>query len=58
MEKKYILTEKTKEFKGHTLYRIQAVKDFSDVKKDTLGGWIESEKIYHKMVIVGSVVRL
>lgn len=44
MEKKYILTEKTKEFKGHTLYRIQAVKDFGEVKKGDLGGWIESEK--------------
>ena len=44
MEKKYILTEKTKEFRGHTLYRIQAVKDFGDVKKGDLGGWIESEK--------------
>lgn len=44
MEKKYILTEKTKEFKGHTLHRIQAVKDFGHVKKDDLGGWIESEE--------------
>ena len=44
MDKKYILTEKTKEFKGHTLYRIQAVKDFGDVKKGDLGGWIETEK--------------
>lgn len=33
MEKKYILTEQTKEYKGYTLYRIQAVKDFGDVKK-------------------------
>ena len=38
------MTEKTKEFKGHTLYRIQAVKDFGEVKKGDLGGWIESEK--------------
>lgn len=38
------MTEKTKEFKGHTLHRIQAVKDFGHVKKDDLGGWIESKK--------------
>lgn len=44
MEKKYILTEKTKEYNGHTLHRIQAIKDFGDVKKGDLGGWIESEK--------------
>ena len=43
-EKKYILTEETKELFGRTLYRIEAARDFSDVKKGDKGGWIESEK--------------
>lgn len=43
MEKKYILTDRTKEVDGHTLHRIQAVKDFGNVKSGDLGGWIESE---------------
>ena len=44
MEKKYILTEETKEVGGHILHRIQAVRDFDDVQKGDLGGWVESEK--------------
>ena len=41
--KKYVLTDKTKEIYGHILHRIKAIKDFGDVKKDDLGGWIETE---------------
>ena len=44
MEKKYILTDETVEHLGHTLHRIQAVKDFGIVSAGTLGGFIESEK--------------
>ena len=44
MEKKYILTDDTIEYLGHTLHRIQAVKDFGTVSVGTLGGFIESEK--------------
>ncbi len=43
MEKKYELTEETMEFNGCNLHRIKALKDFSDVKKGDLGGWVESE---------------
>ena len=43
VEPKYELTDETKKRKGHTLYRIRALKDFGDVKKGDLGGWIESE---------------
>ena len=43
MEKKYELTEETKEFYGRTLYRIKALKDFGDVEVGDLGGYIESE---------------
>ncbi len=48
MDKKYILTEETKEVNGHILHRIQALRDFSDVKAGELGGWIESEgNLFH-----------
>ena len=42
-DKKYILTDETKEYKGHILHRIKAVKYFGNTEKDELGGWIESE---------------
>lgn len=41
---KYKLTDETMEYYGRTLHRIQALKDFSDVKAGDLGGWIESER--------------
>ena len=62
-EKKYILTEETKELFGRTLYRIEAARDFSDVKKGDKGGWIESEKnlshdgnawVYGKALVYGN----
>ena len=43
MEKKYELTDEIIEYNGRTLHRIKALKDFSDVKKENLGGWIEKE---------------
>ena len=42
--KKYEMTEETIEVNGRTLHRIKALKDFGDVKKGELGGYIESEK--------------
>lgn len=44
MEKKYRLTEETREHNGRTLHRIQALRDFGNVQKGDLGGWIEKEK--------------
>lgn len=42
--KKYRLLEDTTcIYEGRTLYRIQALKDFKDIKKGNLGGWVESE---------------
>ena len=41
---KYKLTKNTKEVYGFTLYQIQALKDFGNVKKGNLGGWIEKEE--------------
>lgn len=43
-DKKYKLTDITMEFEGRILYRIKALKDFSDVKKGDLGGWIQSKE--------------
>lgn len=42
-ERKYILTDETMQHNGRTLYRIKAAKDFGHIKKDELGGWVESE---------------
>lgn len=44
MEKKYILTEKTIIFNNKKLYRIKAVKNFGNVKKNDIGGFVESEE--------------
>lgn len=43
MEKKYKLTEESINFLGRILYRIEALKDFGDVKKGDKGGYVESK---------------
>ena len=43
MEKKYKLTEETINVNGRTLYRIEALKDFNNVRKGDKGGFIEKE---------------
>jgi hypothetical protein len=43
MIKKYELTDETTQVNGKTLHRIRAVRDFSNVKKGDLGGFIKSE---------------
>lgn len=43
MEKKYILTDETKEVKGHTLHRIRAIVDFGNICEGELGGFVEYE---------------
>ena len=42
--KKYKLTEETIIVNGKTLYRIEALKDFSNVRKGDKGGFIENEE--------------
>ena len=44
MERKYKLTDETKRLWDITLYRIEALRDFSNVKAGDKGGWIESEE--------------
>lgn len=44
MEKKYKLTDETIEFNGVKLHRIEALRDFSVVKKGDKGGFVQSEK--------------
>ena len=41
--KKYKLSNITMKFEGRTLYRVIALKDFANVKKGDLGGWVSSE---------------
>ena len=43
MGKKYKLTDETIEVEGKTLYRIEALKDFCEIKNGDKGGFIESE---------------
>ena len=43
MEKKYKLTDEAINVNGRTLYRIEALKDFGNVKKGDKGGFIEKE---------------
>ena len=38
-----LLTDETKVHEGVTLYRIQSLSNFSDVKSGDKGGWIEKE---------------
>ena len=40
---KYKLTENSIEFDNKTLFQIQALKDFGEVKAGDLGGYIEKE---------------
>ena len=42
--KKYRLTEETTKVGNRPLYRIQALRDFGNVKEGDIGGYIESEK--------------
>lgn len=43
-------------FYGRTLYRIVALKDFSDVKAGDKGGYVQSEETYLKQGIVGYTI--
>ena len=61
--KKYKLTEETINVEGTTLYRIEALRDFGDVKKGNKGGFIEKEEnlsqngdcwVYHNAVVYGN----
>lgn len=63
MNDKYILTDETIKIDGHVLHRIKAIKNFSDVIKGDLGGYIESDKnlsisgdawIYDNAVVYGN----
>lgn len=62
MDKKYKLTEETINVDDRTLYRIEALKDFSSVKKGDKGGYIEKEDnlsqsgdcwVYHDAKVYG-----
>ena len=42
--KKYDFTGRIKNYNSHILHQIIALKDFGNVKKGDIGGWIEDEK--------------
>lgn len=44
MEKKFVLTKETYSINNRTLYRIKAIKNFSNIKKGDLGGFVEKEE--------------
>ena len=44
MEEKYKLTEESINYFGRALYRIEALKDFGNVKKGDKGGYVQSEE--------------
>ena len=44
MDKKFELTDETIVVDGRTLHRIKSLKNFNDVKKGDLGGFIEKEQ--------------
>ena len=49
LRRKYELTDETIEIDGKILHRIKALRDFGDVKKGDLGGFIETEdNLKHK----------
>ena len=64
-KKKYKLTGETISFDGANLYRIEALKDFYDVKKGDKGGWVEHEGnlsqlgdcwVYHNAIVKDNAV--
>lgn len=42
-DKKYILTDEVIEYYSYKLYRVMAIKDFGNIHKGDLGGWVEDE---------------
>ena len=58
-ELKYKLTEETFQvFGGSTLYRIEALKDFGDVKKGDKGASSRMKTTYPRTVTVGYMTML
>lgn len=51
--KKYELTDETIEVYGTALHRIKALKDFGNVKKESLEVMLKANAIYLKKVTVG-----
>ena len=51
MEKKYELIPSDRE----GLYRVKALRDFNDVKKGDIGGYIQSERNLSDTLVIGQV---
>lgn len=50
---KFSMTKTTKNWYGTTLFQIEATASFGYVSKGELGGYVEKESNYHKMVMLG-----
>lgn len=44
MKQRFKLTNKTKKYQGKTLYQIEALTNFWEIKKGDVGGFVESEE--------------
>ena len=55
---KYRITDNTIKHDGHIIHRIQALKDFGNVKKGEVGGLLKAKKIFLKRETVGFMVML
>ena len=60
---KFRLTKFTKKYYGKTLHRIQAIKDFGNIEKGDMGGFVEYENnlsqydncwIFDKAMVMGN----
>lgn len=58
MERKYKLTDEYIQYKGHKLYRIQAIKSFDDVKMEILADTQNQRIISRIMELVGYMTML
>lgn len=50
----YELTDETIEFDGHTLHRIKCTKDFRNITKGTLGGFVERYNLFDEAWVGGN----
>jgi hypothetical protein len=54
MMKKYeLLADDCLRVGERTVYRIRALRDFGDVRRGDLGGYVESDRLWHMKVTLG-----
>lgn len=58
MQQKYKLTDETIELGGATLYRIEALREFGNVRAGDKGGFVQSELNLSQKKNVGFITKL